>query len=352
MANAPKPRGGSRQGIALRARRATTLASIASHARFAIALLSAWSASIAQAEEVGQWRPRKPAIDASAWSPDAAGRLPGDTQPASAARWLPSRPQTPLARPAGQPLNNPADKSRPAGPQLPRYAALRAEIEDINAEFADAVESQADQRQFDLILVRAYRVRDDAQTPSERALADDLLKCVGQYNVLRPREQRAEQNAGARSWLGDLSSDAGGIATLILTGHDEAKPQPRNAPEQYAASSQPRAENPSASNPVRGALTRLMSYSAMDRDGMDREGNVRLTSPFDTDRDFSRGKSEPSRFTPAGTIQRVAATEPSSRPSPTPPHQAAPTIAEQIPLLEQLGGWWRSRTSRGRRDER
>lgn len=266
---------------------------------------------------------------------------------ASAARWLPSRPQAPLARPAGQPLNNPADKSRPAGPQLPRYAALRAEIEEINAEFADAVESQADQRQFDLILVRAYRVRDDAQTPSERALADDLLKRVGQYNVLRPREQRAEQNAGARSWLGDLSSGAGGIATLILTGHDEAKPRPRNAPEQYAASSQPRAENPSASNPVRGALTRLMSYSAMDR-----EGNVRLTSPFDTDRDLSRESSEPARFIPAGTIQRVAATESSPRPSPAPPLQAAPTIAEQIPLLEQLGGWWRSRTSRGRRDER
>jgi hypothetical protein len=55
---------------------------------------------------------------------------------------------------------------------------------------------------------------------------------------------------------------------------------------------------------------------------------------------------EPARFIPASAIQRVAATESSSRPLPTPPVQAAPTITEQIPLLKQLGDWWQSRTPR------
>ena len=350
MANAPNPRGGSRRWLHLRAHRFADVARIVARASLAIALVLV--AAIARAEDIGQWRPRKPAHNASAWSPDAAGRLPGDFQPAGAPRWLPSRPVRPLARPAVTSAGKPANKSQPVGPQLPRYAAFRAEIEDINTKFADAVESQADQRQFDVILVRAYRVRDDAQTPSERALADDLLKRVGQYNVLRPHEPRAERDAGTRSWLGDLSTGASGLGTLILTGHDAAKPRRRNAPEQHAASPQPRAENPNASNPVRGTLTRIMSYSARDRNGMDRDGNVRLISPFDTARDLSRDTSEPPRFVPAGTIQRVAAAESSPRPSPAPPLQSAPTIADQIPLLEQLGGWWRSRAPRGERDGR
>ena len=347
MANAPNPRGGSRQRFALRARRTTTLVGSRSRAVFAFVLLSTWSMSITQAEEAGHWRPRKTSIDSSTWSPDAAGRLLGDTLSANATRWLPSRPPSPLAKPANPRRGKSVDEVRSASPQLPRYAALRAEIDAIHADFSEAVKSNADPRQFDRILVRAFRVRDDAQTPSERALADELFERIAKFDAHVPREQRAELNAGKRSWLGNLSTEASGIGTLILTGHDEARPRPRNAPEHYSASSQPQAEHPSASNPVRGALTRLMSYTAMDRDG-----DEWLMSPFDSPREFSADRREPARFAPDGTIQRVAATESSSTPLPALPVQAAPTITEQIPLLKQLGDWWQSRTPRGERDER
>lgn len=340
MANAPKPRGGKRQQITVRARRVIALANVASRAVLALVLLSAGFSSIAQAEEGGQWRPRKTSSDSSTWSPDAAGRLLGDTSATSSTRWLPSKPQTPLAKPADQKHGKPADHARPSGPPLPRYAALRAEIDAIHADFSKAVDSNADPGQFDLILVRAYRVQDDAQTPSERALADELFERIAKHDGRASRKSRADQSPATRNWLGDLSAEASGLGTLIFTGHDEARSRPQNIAVQHASSTQPRTENSIASNPVRGALTRLMSYSSMDRNG-----NVWLESPFDSPRVFQANHREPARFTPAGTIQPVAATEPLnaqpviSAPRATTALQFAPTpsIASQVPLLAQLG---------------
>ena len=350
MANAPNPRGGSRQWTALRAGRTTTLVGNLSRAVFAFALLSASSMSVTRAEEAGQWRPRKPASDASSWSPDAAGRLLGDTPAPAAAPWLPSRPQTPLAKPPVEPVNNAAYQAPRSGPQLPRYAALRAEIADICADYDAAVVSQADQRQFDLILVRAYRVRDDAQTPSERALADLLLKRVSQQSMPAPRAPHAERTAPTRTWLSNLSSDAGDVATLILTGHDGVRRRAQSNAEKLASSPQARVESPIASNPVREAWTQLMSSGlpVPYRDSDVQPASATRSVEYSRDRASSPSLDyrEPARFIPASTFQRVAATESSSRPLPTPPVQAAPTIIEQIPLLKQLGDWWQSRTPR------
>lgn len=356
MANAPIPRGGRRRQIAVRARRAIALAGIASRAVLALALLTTGFLAIAQADEAGQWRPRKNSSDSSTWSPDAEGRLLGDGSSDSDTRWLPSRPRKPLAKPADQTRGIPARHMRPAGPQLPRYAALRAEIDAIHADFAKAMESNADPRQFDLILVRAYRVQDDAQTPSERALADELFMRIAKHDGHASRKPPADQSPATRNWLGDLSAEASGLGTLIFTGHDKARSRPQEAAVQQATSPIRRIETSVASNPVRGALARLMSSGLPVSY---RDSDVRLaaaTSPVEnsTDRasNRSRGSSEPAPFFAVGTTQRVSAAESSSRLLPAPPVQAAPTIAEQIPLLKQLGGWWRSRTSRGRRDER
>ncbi len=350
MANAPNPRGGSRQGFALRAHRTTMLMGNRSRAVFAFALLSTWSMSITQAEEAGQWHPRKTSIDSSTWSPDAAGRLLGDTSSASATRWLPSRPQTPLAKPPVEPVNNAAYQAPRSGPQLPRYAALRAEIADICADYDAAVVSQADQRQFDQILVRAYRVRDDAQTPSERALADLLLKRVAQQSMPAPRAPHAERTAPTHTWLGNLWSDAGDVTTLILTGHDGVRRRAQSNAEKLASSPQARAVPPIASYPVRGAWTRLMSSGlpVPYQDSDVRTASATRSVEYSRDRASSSSREirEPARFALDGTIQRVAATESSSRPLPTPPVQAAPTITEQIPLFKRLGDWWQSRTPR------
>jgi hypothetical protein len=356
MANAPIPRGGRRQQIAVRARRAIALTGITSLAVHSLVLLSTGPSSIVHADEAGQWRPRKTSSDSSTWSPDAAGRLLGDTSATRSTRWLPSNSQTPLAKPADQTRGKPSDQARPASPQLPRYAALRAEIDAIHADFSNAVDSNADPRQFDLILVRAYRVQDDAQTPSERALADELFKRIAKYDVHTPQKSRADRSSATRTWLNDLSAEASGLGTLIFTGHDEAKSRPQKAAVQHAASPQQRADDPIASNSVRGALSRLMSsglpVSYRDSDVRPASATSPVENSTDRASNRSRGSSEPAPFFAAGTTQRVTAVESSSRPLPTPPVQAAPTVAEQIPLLKQLGGWWRSRTPRVGRDER